>query len=72
MQPADTDTAAIRRRGNNQKPNRVQQSMLNTLKSIAVSEGAVPCLQSHAIMMELFLLQQAGPYKVTDPANFWI
>ncbi len=70
MQPVDT--AAMRRR-REQFRNRFrgEQSMLNALKAMAISEGAVAMFTSSPRNHDgTIFVQQAGPYKVTDPANF--
>ena len=70
MQPEDT-AAMRRRREQFRNQNRAQQSMLNTLKSLAGSEGAVAMFTSSPRNHDgTIFVQQAGPYKVTDPANF--
>jgi carboxypeptidase Q len=66
------DTAALRRRreqGRNQ--NRAQQAFLNTLKSMAAAEAAVAIFSTSTRNHDgTIFVQQAGPYKTTDPANF--
>jgi carboxypeptidase Q len=48
-----------------------QQGVINTLKSIAESEGAVAMFTSNPRNHDgTIFVQQAGPYKLTDPANF--
>jgi carboxypeptidase Q len=70
MQPVDT--AAMRRRREQFRSRfRGEQSMLNALKSMAISEGAVAMFTSSPRNHDgTIFVQQAGPYKVTDPANF--
>lgn len=70
MQPEDT--AALRRRREQfRNRNRNEQSMLNTLKSIAVSEGAIAIFSSSPRNHDgTIFVQQAGPYQITDPPNF--
>jgi hypothetical protein len=70
IQPVDT--AAMRRRREQFRSRlRGQQSMLNTLKSLAVSEGAVAVFTSNPRNHDgTIFVQQAGPYKISDPANF--
>ena len=66
IQPADT--AAIRRR-REQFTN--QNRVLNALKSLAASEGAIAVFTTNPRNHDgTIFVQQAGPYKVTDPANF--
>ena len=44
---------------------------MNTLKSLAVSEGAIAILSTNPRNHDgTIFVQQAGPYKLTDPANF--
>ncbi|MEP6926114.1 MAG: M20/M25/M40 family metallo-hydrolase [Ginsengibacter sp.] len=70
MQPVDT-AAARKRREQFINQNRVQQSLLNTLKSLATSEGAIAIFTANPRNHDgTIFVQQAGPYKVTDPANF--
>ena len=62
------DTAAMRKR---REQFMAQLSMLNTLKSLANSEGAVAVLTTNPRNHDgTIFVQQAGPYKVTNPANF--
>jgi carboxypeptidase Q len=70
MQPVDT--AAIRKRREQFiSQNRAQQSMLTALKSMAVSEGAIAMFTTNPRNHDgTIFVQQAGPYKVADPANF--
>lgn len=50
---------------------REERAMLNTLKSIAVAEGAVAVLSTSPRNHDgTIFVQQAGPYKTTDPENF--
>jgi hypothetical protein len=52
-------------------PSGIQQNMMPALKSLASSEGAVAILSSIPLNHDgTIFVQQAGPYKVTDPANF--
>ena len=70
MQPADT-AAQRRNRGQNTNQNRNQQSLLNVLKSLATTEGAIAIFTSSPRNHDgTIFVQQAGPYKITDPANF--
>ena len=66
------DTAAQRRRreqGMNQ--NRGQQALNSTLRSLAAAEGAIAVFTTNPRNHDgTIFVQQAGPYKVTDPANF--
>lgn len=70
LQPADS--GAIRaRRGQVIAQNRDLQSIINTLKSMAESEGALAIFTTNPRNHDgTIFVQQAGPYKVTDPANF--
>lgn len=70
-QPADT-AAQRRRREQNFNQNRSgQQAMMNTLKALAVSEGAVGMFSTNTRNHDgTIFVQQAGPYKLTDPENF--
>lgn len=70
MQPIDT--AAMRRR---REQFRMQggnmRSMLAALKTLAEKEGALAILSSSPRNHDgTVFVQQAGPYKITDPANF--
>src|SRR5205085_12333301 len=48
-----------------------QQAMINTLRSLAVSEGAIAMFSTSIRNHDgTVFVQQAGPYKITDPANF--
>lgn len=70
MEPVDT---AAMRRGREQFRSRFrgEQSMLNSLKSMAIGEGAIAMFTSSPRNHDgTIFVQQAGPYKVTDPANF--
>lgn len=67
LQKQTIDTAATRRR----EEFRRQQAVLNSLKSLAMSEGAIAILTTSPRNHDgTIFAQQAGPYKVTDPANF--
>jgi carboxypeptidase Q len=70
MQPEDT--AAIRRRRERFRSRYFgQQRLINTLKAMAESEGAIAMFTSSPRNHDgTIFVQQAGPYKVTDPANF--
>lgn len=66
------DTAAMRRRRERSNPqNGIPRSMLTTLKKLAVKEGAIGMLSSASENHSgtVFVLQ-AGPFKISDPANF--
>jgi len=67
-----TDTAEMRmRREQNRSRYIGQQKLINSLKSMAVREGAVAIFTSSSRNHEgTIFVQQAGPYKITDPANF--
>ncbi|MEP6948869.1 MAG: M20/M25/M40 family metallo-hydrolase [Ginsengibacter sp.] len=70
MPPADT-AAARKRREQFISQNRAQQSLLNTLKSMATREGALAVFTTNPRNHDgTIFVQQAGPYKTTDPANF--
>ncbi len=69
MQPADT--AAMRRRREQFGSFRGAQILINTLKALATSEGAVAILSTSPRNHDgTIFVQQAGPYKVSDPENF--
>lgn len=70
MQPEDT--AAMRRRREQFRARYLgQQKLLNSLKTMAVNEGAVAIFTSSPRDHDgTIFVQQAGPYKITDPANF--
>ncbi|MEP6582887.1 MAG: M20/M25/M40 family metallo-hydrolase [Ginsengibacter sp.] len=62
------DTAAMRRRREQAVG---QNRLLNSLKSMAASEGAIAVLSTSPRNHDgTIFVQQAGPYKVSDPANF--
>lgn len=66
------DTAAMRRRRERSSAqNGIPREMLTTLKKLAVKEGAIAILSSASENHSgtVFVLQ-AGPYKISDPANF--
>ncbi len=66
------DTAARRRRREEFRARyRGQQAMANTLKSLAMSEGAIAIFTSSPRNHDgTIFVQQAGPYQLTDSANF--
>ena len=67
------DTAAMRRRREQfqRQGGGGLRSMMTTLTSLAVSEGAVAMLSTNVRNHDgTIFVQQAGPYKVTDPENF--
>ncbi len=70
MQPEDT--AAMRRRREQFRSRFLGlQKLLNSLKAMAVNEGAVAIFTSSPRNHDgTIFVQQAGPYKLTDPANF--
>ena len=70
MEPEDT--AAMRRRREQFRARYLgQQKLLNSLKVMAVNEGAVAIFTSSPRDHDgTIFVQQAGPYKITDPANF--
>ncbi|MEO8762702.1 MAG: M20/M25/M40 family metallo-hydrolase [Ginsengibacter sp.] len=50
---------------------RTQLSMMNTLKAMSASEGAIALFTTNPRNHDgTIFVQQAGPYKTTDPANF--
>ena len=64
--------AALRRRmERNRAQNGISREVLTTIKKMAVQEGAIALLSSAADNNSgtIFVLQ-AGPYKISDPANF--
>src|SRR6476659_1213576 len=66
IQPSDTTAMRIRRE---QFIN--ENRILNTLKSIATGEGAVAVFTTSPRNHDgTIFVQQAGPFKVSDPANF--
>ncbi|MEO7524573.1 MAG: M20/M25/M40 family metallo-hydrolase [Ferruginibacter sp.] len=70
IEPVDT-AAQRKRREQNRNANRTQQALLTTLKSLAVSEGAIAIFSTSIRNHDgTVFVQQAGPYKTTDPANF--
>lgn len=66
------DTAAMRRRREQfGGQRRAEQSLLNGLKRLAAAEGAIAMLTTSPRNHDgTIFVQQAGPYKITDPANF--
>ena len=69
MQPVDT--AAMRRRREQFGSFRGAQILINTLKALATAEGAVAILTTSPRNHDgTIFVQQAGPYKITDPENF--
>lgn len=72
LQPEDT-AAQRRRRESNRNQNRTQQVMMNALRTMAVSEGAVAIFSTSTRNHDgtIFVQQPAGSsYKIGDPANF--
>lgn len=70
LQPQDT-AAQRRRREQGRNQNRGQQALISTLKLLAVSEGAIAIFSTSMRNHDgTIFVQQAGPYKTTDPANF--
>ncbi|MEO8768793.1 MAG: M20/M25/M40 family metallo-hydrolase [Ferruginibacter sp.] len=70
LQPEDT-AAQRKRHEQNRNQNRTQQILLSTLKSLASAEGAVAIFSTNPRNHDgTIFVQQAGPYKTTDPANF--
>lgn len=72
IQLKPVDTAELRKRRELYRSRYLgQQKLLNTLKSMAVSEGAIAIFTSSPRNHDgTIFVQQAGPYKITDPANF--
>ena len=69
VQPADT--AVINKRRELLIIQVSRQSLFNALKSLAASEGAIAVFTTSPRNHDgTIFVQQAGPYKVTDPANF--
>jgi Predicted aminopeptidases len=69
LEPVDTD--AMRRRREQFRSMGSLRSLTTTLNSLAVSEGAVAMVSTSPRNHDgTIFVQQAGPYKVTDPANF--
>lgn len=70
MEPVDT-AAMRKRREQFRNQRRDEQSMAATLKTLALSEGAIAMLSTSPRNHDgTIFVQQAGPYKITDPANF--
>lgn len=70
IKPADT-AAMRKRREQFMNQNRSQQIMLKTLKDMAEKEGALAIFTSSPRNHDgTIFVQQAGPYKLTDPENF--
>ncbi|MDQ6756802.1 MAG: M20/M25/M40 family metallo-hydrolase [Bacteroidota bacterium] len=74
FKPQPIDTATQRRRRDlfqRQGGGGGLRAMMSTLNSLAVSEGAVAMVSTSPRNHDgTIFVQQAGPYKVTDPANF--
>ena len=70
MQPVDT--AAMRQRREQFRRQRSgEASMISALKTLAQQEGAVAILSTSPRNHDgTIFVQQAGPYKIDDPANF--
>lgn len=70
LQPADS-VVINKRREQFIAQYRLQLQLLNTLRNLAVAEGAIAVLTSNSRNHDgTIFVQQAGPYKITDPANF--
>jgi carboxypeptidase Q len=70
IQPVDT-ASARRQREQFIRPPGGQQAMLRTLRSLGSTEGAVAILSTNPRNHDgTIFVQQAGPYKITDSANF--
>jgi hypothetical protein len=71
MQPVDTAAQRRRREQFQRQGGGGLRVMMSTLSSLAVSEGAVAMVSTSPRNHDgTIFVQQAGPYKVTDPANF--
>src|SRR5690348_11167548 len=72
IQPKPVDTAAMRRRREEFRSRfRAEQAMLNTLKAMGENEGAIAIFSTSPRNHDgTIFVQQAGPFKITDPANF--
>ena len=69
-QPVDSAAQRIRRE-QFQRQGGTPRNLLTTLNSLALSEGAIAILSTSPRNHDgTIFVQQAGPYKVTDPANF--
>ncbi len=65
------DTAEQRRRRENMARQQLPGRLLNKLKELAMKEGAVAIVTTNPRNHDgTVFVQQAGPYKVTDPENF--
>jgi carboxypeptidase Q len=68
---AEPDSAAIKRRQEQMKNFMEQRKLATQLKAMAMQEGAVAMFTSSPRNHDgTVFVQQAGPYRVTDPANF--
>lgn len=71
MQPVDTAAMRRRREQFQRQGGGGLRAMMTTLNSLAVAEGAVAMVSTSPRNHDgTIFVQQAGPYKVTDPANF--
>ena len=71
MRPVDTAAARRRREQFQRQGGGGLRSMMTTLTSLAISEGAIAMLSTNVRNHDgTIFVQQAGPYKVTDPENF--
>ena len=71
IRPVDTAAARRRREQFQRQGGGGLRSMMSALTSLAVSEGAVAMLSTNVRNHDgTIFVQQAGPYKVTDPENF--
>lgn len=69
--PQPADTAAMRRRREMFRRMGGERAMLAALKELAQKEGTVALLTSGGKNHDgTVFVQQAGPYKLSDPANF--
>jgi carboxypeptidase Q len=71
IQPVDTAAMRRRREQFQRQGGGGLRAMMTTLSSLALSEGAVAMVSTSPRNHDgTIFVQQAGPYKVTDPANF--
>jgi carboxypeptidase Q len=70
-QQQTTDTALLRQRREQQQRQQAATAMLNTLKSLAIQEGAAAILSVSPRGHDgTLFVQGGGAYKATDPENF--
>ncbi|MDB5224239.1 MAG: family metallo-hydrolase [Chitinophagaceae bacterium] len=71
LQPVDTAAQRRRREQFQRQGGGGLRTMMATLNALAVSEGAVAMVSTNPRNHDgTIFVQQAGPYKITDPANF--